>query len=183
MKQSLLISILSIFSFAIQAKGVNTQAPKLVIERTYTRNKEIWGTYRQVSEKGSAYAQGRKVLLKNQAPIGDMIIQNGQVIFIRTLDSDLEAAVAIEGFPYKKRGGNFDLETEELVQREGLFRHFGKEIEELALKHPKLKTLSSEKLRDLTRFDSLSCERTKERNLACTLEITLDEPRTPATEG
>lgn len=74
------------------------------VEATFKRNPKIWGTYKLSSEK-IIIKRGKKVWRKTPPKrIGDMVISDGNLIFVRENKNEGETQIVVDKIPYKKVG-------------------------------------------------------------------------------
>jgi len=74
------------------------------LKAQYSRNKKIWGTYKLNREKLSIVRGRKKWLKKPTSRVGDIIITNGHITFIRETKKDGKTKIVVDKIPYKLEG-------------------------------------------------------------------------------
>ena len=108
------LTLLFTLFFALLSQSI--AAPKserewrIVIENKYQRDKEIWGTYGQISEKTSIVKKS-KSLSEKRNPAANMMLKNGKMVLIQPVTSKGITSYKVKQFPYKrKKGKNYQIE-------------------------------------------------------------------------
>lgn len=74
------------------------------VEAVFKRNPKIWGTYKLSSEK-ITIKRGKKTWRKKPPKrIGDMVISDGNLVFIRENKIQGQTKIVVDKIPYKKEG-------------------------------------------------------------------------------
>jgi len=89
------------------------------LKAQYSRNKKIWGTYKLKKEKLSII-RGKKKWFKNlSSRVGDIIITNGHIIFIRETKQIGKTKIIVDKIPYKLGNDGIFLNRDPLDNDEG----------------------------------------------------------------
>ena len=77
---------------------------RIIIENEYKRDKEIWGTYRQVSEKTSVIKH-KKSISEKRNPSANMMLKRGKMILIQPVENQGITSYKVREFKYKRSKG------------------------------------------------------------------------------
>lgn len=103
----LLTIIFSFYSFFLVnalAAPSGEREWRIVIENDYKRDKKIWGTYGQTSEKTSLYKKKKRIAEKRN-PAANMMLKNGKMVLIQPVTKMGVTTYKVKQFPYKKSKG------------------------------------------------------------------------------
>jgi hypothetical protein len=76
------------------------------LKATFKRNPKIWGTYKLDQEKVVIKRGKRKWRKTPPNRIGDVIISNGNLVFLRETQNNAQTTIVVDKIPYKKIGSN-----------------------------------------------------------------------------
>lgn len=135
---------------------------RIVIENEYKRDKRIWGTYRQVSEKTSII-KNKKSISEKRRPLANMMLKSGKMILIQPVDKQGLTSYRVKEFKYKKKKGrNYQID---LKSNDKGFLELYKDQVLSVLKKDKLKpelidwnTLKIEDMKCKSKKSNFSCK-------------------------
>ncbi len=125
----------------------------------YIRNKEIWGTYKLDQEKLNITRGKKHWSKKPTSRVGDVIITDGNIVFIRETKEEGQTKIVVDKIPYKKIGKS------KFVNKDPL----DKEVMD-RLYRPDLKAIvpHQDLLDGTIQYNELECIK-KKKNLSCAL--------------
>ncbi len=166
----MLIILLSIsLTFSTIAKQ-SFQQPKgmikINIHKSFKRNKDIWGTYKQTTETIIAHRGGKKFVENTIVQTGDAILSKGNLVIVRSVrekEKDVDTKILVKTFPYKKKKGNFQIDTQK--QQNDFLELYGPKITAFL----KRKNLHRGKI-TIARVQEMTCQ-SKSLQLDCTIPL------------
>lgn len=147
--------------------GPALSAPKdiLVIKTKFQRNKDIWGTYKQLSESIKSNKRKSKKLINRNIPFSNLVIQKGKFVFIRPTTEGLKTTFKVQTIPYKKNGKN-SYTLKDNQDQEQLFSFFESQIN---------KKLKVNGIRDKYKFGNIQCKKSRRKFIECNFPLQLKE--------
>ncbi len=130
------------------------------LKAQYTRNKKIWGTYKLNQEKFSIVRGRKKWFKEPTARVGDIIISDGHITFVRETKEDGKTKIVVDKIPYKKEGKGVFVNRDPL-EKEVMDR----------LYRPDLKSITPhlDLIKGTIQYRQLKCTKVR-RTLNCVLE-------------
>lgn len=127
------------------------------------RNKKIWGTYK-LDQENLSIIRGKKKWFKTPTTrVGDVIISNGHITFVRETREDGKTKIVVDKIPYKKEGKGV------FVNRDPL----DKDVMD-RLYRPDLKSITPhlDLIQGTIQYNELRCAKDKrnQKRLNCTIQ-------------
>ena len=123
----------------------------------YTRNKKIWGTYK-LKKEDLRITRGRKNWNKKPTQrVGDVIIKDGHIIFVRETKDEGQTKIVVDKIPYAKKG-KYTYINKDPLNKEVMDRLYRPDLKEI--------TPHLDLLKGTIHYKQLECTRRK-RNLTC----------------
>ena len=123
----------------------------------YTRNKKIWGTYKLKKEDLRITRGSKKWNKKPTQRVGDVIIKDGNIIFVRETKDEGQTKIVVDKIPYAKKG-KYTYVNKEPLDKEVMDRLYRPDLKEV--------TPHLDLLKGTIQYKQLECTRRK-RNLTC----------------
>lgn len=141
------------FTFCLQANVADFE-----FKATFKRNPKIWGTYKL--EKEQIKIQRGKLSWKKRPDkrIGDIVISNGHLVFVRENKENGETRIIVDKIPYKRDKNTF---TAENIDPEIMSRLFENDLKD-NIPHRDL-------LQGNIDYNKIVCTKEKSK-LSCTLK-------------
>jgi len=164
-KLFLFTSLFSAIAFSVTSFAT---VAEFSLEAKYKRNKKIWGTFKLNQEKLLIKRGKRKWFKTPTQRVGDIIISDGNIIFVRETKEEGKTKIVVDKIPYTKKGKNTYINKEPL----------DKEVMD-RLYRPDLKSITPhlDLLQGQIEYQELKCIRIKKK-LDCKLNgimIPVDE--------
>lgn len=104
LKLALKVLLLLACSKASSYPMQNQSKVHILIKSTFKRNKRIWGTYKQVSERVTSRKnnQDHTNEISYSKNNGNLIFQDGKAIFVRPVHNDRKTKLEVVSLPYTK---------------------------------------------------------------------------------
>lgn len=158
-RQGKLLKILAISGGLLGPLVMATPA-QFEVNAIFKRNPKIWGTYKLHSEKVTI-KRGKKSWSKRPPKrIGDMVISDGHLIFIRENKTNDQTQIVVDKIPYD-RGGKKSFKATGEGHEDKLSRLYENDLRDLIPHKDLLKS-------DIS-YKDINC-RKKKASLVCTLK-------------
>ena len=141
----------------LQAMALNAN---FSLKAQYSRNKKIWGTYKLNQERLSIKRGKKKWFKKPTSRVGDIIISNGHIVFIRETKELGKTKIVVDKIPYEKKG-KYTYINKGPLDKEIMDRLYRPDLKSITPHH--------DLLEGTIQYNELECNRVK-RKITCTLQ-------------
>lgn len=127
-----IIFIASLFSLSAFFSSLLATPAEFELKATFKRNPKIWGTYK-LSDETVTISRGKRKWRKSPPErIGDMVISDGNLVFVRETQNNNQTTIVVDKIPYKKVGSSrFEGKLTQARQKEVMARLFERDLKEL----------------------------------------------------
>ncbi len=157
--QKILVFVTALCSFM----STHAMNANFSLKAQYVRNKKIWGTYKLSEEKLSIIRGKKKWFKTPTSRVGDIIISNGHITFVRETKENGKTKIVVDKIPYKKKGKGIFVNREPL-EKEVMDR----------LYRPDLKSITPhlDLIKGTIQYNELRCAKNKRNRklIDCTIQ-------------
>lgn len=124
--------IVFIFSFSASFSSLLATPAQFELKATFKRNPKIWGTYKLSDELVTISRGNRKWRKTPPERIGDIVISDGNLVFVRETQTNNQTTIVVDKIPYKKVGSSrFEGKLTQPHQKDVLAKLFERDLKQL----------------------------------------------------